>query len=87
MKVLLDNKERKQFPDFPEELPDELFNEDWAQKVHLQSLKRLNERGGLSPIEMLVNIRKLSLQIIYREFTTEMAINILNTYLKQWKSQ
>jgi hypothetical protein len=82
MKVLFDYRERKKYSDFPEELPDELFNEDWAYKIHSQTLKRLNERGGLSPQEMIVNIRKLSFRIFCREFTIEMAINILTEILE-----
>jgi hypothetical protein len=59
MRVLLDYYERLKYPDFPKELPDSLFNEEWAQKIHSQSLKRLNERGGLHPKEMIGNIKKL----------------------------
>ena len=85
MKVLLHEWERKKLPDFLKEFPDELLNEDWAQKIHGQTLKHLNERGGLSPLEMLVNVRKLSFKA-FNEMNDEMAINILNTYLKLWKS-
>lgn len=60
MDVLFNYNEKKLFPDFPKSLPDELFNEEWANKIHSQSLKRLNERGGLSILEMIGNIKHLS---------------------------
>lgn len=34
------------------------LNEEWAQRNHDQSLKRLAERGGLSPCEALANIER-----------------------------
>jgi hypothetical protein len=44
------------FPHCPVAFPMELFNEEWAQKNHGQSLQRLAERGGLSVCEMMANI-------------------------------
>ena len=35
------------------------FSEDWAQTVHGQTLARLNERGGLHPCEMYMNLNKI----------------------------
>lgn len=40
------------------EVPMRFFNEDWAQKIHDQSLTTLDSRGGLSLIEMVCNIRR-----------------------------
>lgn len=34
------------------------LNEDWAQKIHGQTLGQLARRGGLSPAEILVNIER-----------------------------
>lgn len=34
------------------------LNEEWAQHNHSQSLKRLNERGGLSPCEAVAIIQR-----------------------------
>lgn len=51
----------KKFPGLPKEVPDTLFNEEWAQRNHDQTLKRLNERGGLGVGEMLDNIHKRKL--------------------------
>lgn len=42
--------------DCPKKIPFAMLNEEMAQKVHNQSLKRLNERGGMSPAEVVANI-------------------------------
>lgn len=60
MKVLLDTSEEKEFPLCPKEFPDEFFSEEMAQRIHGQSLARLNERGGMSPGEMILNILKMN---------------------------
>lgn len=49
----------KKYPDCPKEIPMSLLNEANAFGIHGQSLERLNERGGLSPIEIIGNIRNL----------------------------
>lgn len=41
-----------------EAVPMGLFNEEWAQRNHGQTLHRLAERGGLGLLEMLDNIYK-----------------------------
>lgn len=43
--------------------PTECLSEKWAQKVHGQSLARLDERGGMSPQEIFVNLNKLDLRL------------------------
>lgn len=40
----------------PTEFPDSLLSEAWAQTNHSQTLKRLNERGGLCIGEIACNI-------------------------------
>ena len=82
MRVLLDSRERKPFPNFPDEIPDEFFNEEWAQKIHGQTLARLNERGGLDPREMIMNIEKLSLDE-FRNLSLGRAINSLNILMQK----
>ena len=76
MKTLLDSREWKQYPDFPQEFPDSWFNEEWAFKVHNQTLARLNERGGLDPREMICNIEHLNTQQ-YRQLTLDEAVKKL----------
>jgi hypothetical protein len=51
---------KKIFPELPDDVPNELLNEDWANKIHLQTLKRLQEMGGLSIIEMIMNLSKIT---------------------------
>lgn len=55
------------------------LNEDWAKKIHDQTLERLAERGGLSPIELMVNIQKLPFQDIYR-VTEDAACEYIKQY-------
>lgn len=55
------NDELKTVPDF-------LLSEEVAQKNHSQSLKRLNERGGLSYGEMFCNIMRLDLKFLMNNF-------------------
>lgn len=42
----------------PSEIPDKLLNEEYAQKNHSQSIKRLSERGGITLEEALAIIQK-----------------------------
>ena len=46
----------KKYPNCPKEIPDSMLNEKNANRIHMQSLKRLNERGGMSPVEIILNI-------------------------------
>jgi hypothetical protein len=45
--------------ELPDEVPNEMLNQDWAMKIHSQTLERLNERGGLTVLEILINIKKI----------------------------
>ena len=47
------------FDGLPEKVPFSILDEEWAQKIHRQSLDRLNERGGLCPAEIYWNIHKI----------------------------
>jgi hypothetical protein len=85
MQVFFNYGDKKLFPDFPESLPNELFNEEWAQHIHSQTLKRLNERGGLHPCEMIGNIKKLSCSEI-GEYNTKKAIEELIEILNNYKN-
>lgn len=76
MRVLFDSREWKQYPDFPQEFPDSLFNEEWALKIHGQTLQRLNERGGLDPHEMICNIEHLNIQEL-RQLTLDETVKKL----------
>ena len=57
MKVHTDfGQYHKRFPHCPKEVPMSLLSERWAQRNHGQSLDQLNERGGMSAIELVCNI-------------------------------
>jgi hypothetical protein len=83
MRVLLDLRERKnsKYPNFPDELPNSWFNEEWAEKRHGQTLSHLNSRGGLGPEEMVMNIEHLSLDD-FRKLTLNDAMEKLLEKLK-----
>lgn len=49
---------RKIFPELPDEIPNEKLSEDWANRIHGQTLERLNERGGLSIAELIMNLKR-----------------------------
>lgn len=63
---------------FPKEVPMQIFNEEWAQRNHGQSLDYLNERGGLSPNEMLAIIEKRPWKKINE---VEAMLKIINNYV------
>jgi hypothetical protein len=44
----------------PESVPWERLSEEWAQRLHQQSLERLAFSGGLDPFEIAANVHKLT---------------------------
>lgn len=62
MPVLMYSYERRKYPDCPMEVPMEWLSEDMARTNHGQTLKRLKERGGLSPRELWSNIERRPLR-------------------------
>ena len=54
MTVMSDNK------DCPKQIPFAILNEEWAEINHSQTLKKLNECGGMSPVEIVANIEHIS---------------------------
>lgn len=75
MKIMYDHKYRDYERGYPTEYPTELLNEDWADKIHGQTLERLNERGGLCPEEIYTNIHRLP----FKEL-----LKLDYHYCKQW---
>lgn len=66
---ILDNIDRsgnKIYKDLPDAIPNDILNKEWADKIHGQSLERLNERGGLSVIELIMNLKRLTMSDMYR---------------------
>ena len=44
----------------PPSIPWERLSEEWAQRLHGQSLERLALGGGLDPFEIAANVHKLT---------------------------
>jgi uncharacterized protein YacL len=61
MRMHSDCKRDKGLKNVPDSVPMSLLNEEQAKSNHGQTLKRLNERGGLGVLEMLDNINKRKL--------------------------
>lgn len=68
-RILHNNTDLKKWPDMPTEIPWDMLNELMAERNHGQTLKRLNERGGLGITECLFNIKGIRLQ--FREETRQ----------------
>lgn len=66
-----------QFPVTLKEFPNELMNEKYADEIHGQTLARLEERGGLSPCEILVNVLGLSFRWISNNPSTAKQVELL----------
>lgn len=66
--------------DMPDDCPAyirmDALNEQWAQRNHSQSLKRLNERGGLSACEALAIIQHRG----WRRMTPTEAVEAVKPY-------
>ena len=58
MKIQLPYFDKKQYPDCPLTVPDDILNEKHAWRNHGQTLSGLNERGGLSPCEAVAIAEK-----------------------------
>lgn len=81
MKVLMNKEHWKLYPDCPKEFPNELLSSEYANHIHGQTLKRLDERGGLSPAEIVGNVNKLEWNFIV-EMTKEDAIRRIKKYIE-----
>jgi len=69
----------------PKSVPMSLLNEEWAQKNHGQTLKRLNERGGMGVMEILDNIHKRRSSFGTRETEAHLdeLLKILNEHVEK----
>lgn len=83
MRVLLSPSDLRKYPDCPKSVPFELLNEEQAMKNHSQTLDRLNERGGMSPIEIVANVLKKDCLWILLYDNTDQAIKVINSWLKK----
>ena len=72
--------------DCPKRIPFAMLSEKMAYEVHSQTLKRLNERGGMSPIEIVANIEKFNpFGSKYNSFDEQLYITKLKKYLKLYE--
>lgn len=76
------HKYKKYFVECPLEIPMNLLNEEWAQNNHSQTLKRLAERGGLDPTEILANIERRD----WKKIDVVEALKQLLDYLERYNN-
>ena len=62
------------------EFPTKLLNEQHAQKIHSQSLSRLDERGGMTYTEIIMNIFGLDIRDV--KYDSVMHENLLKHIVK-----
>lgn len=86
--ILLDSKEKREHPDWPTSVPWSLIepHEEQARANHYQTLKRLAERGGLSPLEMqyIIQDRKFVYHNDYTAATAEAVAFISDLLTKRY---
>jgi hypothetical protein len=88
---IIDNQNlhnKKVFPELPDDFPDELLSEEWALRIHGQTLKRLNERGGLSVHELLMNLKRMTIRQFDNTFkggVTKYEVDELLSYINEVK--
>lgn len=71
----------KELTGVPTTVPMGMLNDEWSLKNHKQTLKRLNQRGGLGIVEMLDNIHKRKLS--FRK-ETQADVDELNALIKNY---
>lgn len=67
---ILDNYKygKKVFANLPDEFPNEKLNREKAMKIHSQTLERLNERGGMGIMEIIMNLSEWGMDELYRRY-------------------
>ena len=67
----------------PKEISFRYLNEEQAQRNHMQSLDRLNQRGGMSAVEVVANIERKSFSKLNHDiYDDEYYVMKLCEYLK-----
>jgi hypothetical protein len=74
MPILLPYRYQGKFPDLPASVPMSILDEDIALANHGQTLARLAERGGLSPVEIMACHTRAPLRSLFAPNTTEAAV-------------
>lgn len=81
-KVLI-GYDKKNLLNMPNHIPWDMLNDEYAQINHMQTLTRLNDRGGLCVTEILANIHKQR----RRDWTvTQATVDELNVLVKNYYS-
>lgn len=70
MKIIdnYDNDGKKIFANLPDEIPNEKLNREKAMKIHSQTLERLNERGGMSILEIIMNLSEFGMTELFQKY-------------------
>ena len=84
--VLADYYYRKAHPTCPRSVPWAMLapHEAWAEKNHGQTLARINQRGGLSPLEMVAVLENRRFRDI-RHMTGTEALDRLTFHIDVWE--
>lgn len=82
MKVLMNKKDWRDFPDCPKIFPDNLLSEEMAYTNHGQSLEKLDSRGGLHPCEIVWNCNKIGA----KEYTGSESLNATSIAVRRIKA-
>ena len=67
---IIDNyyRGKKLFENLPDEIPNEKLNSDKAWKIHSQTLERLNNRGGMSILELTMNLSDWGMKELFEKY-------------------
>ena len=63
-----DNNGAKRFVNLPDEIPDEKLDRAKAIEIHSQTLERLNERGGMSILELIMNLSEWGMGELFKRY-------------------
>ena len=56
------------FSNLPDEFPDNLIDRDWCFYIHDQSPEKLNSRGGMTIMELLMNKKRMKLSELINKY-------------------
>lgn len=55
------------------------LDEEWAMRIHGQTLERLAQRHGLCPVEIMMNVKRLKFTMKFTDKDKEAAIALVNS--------
>lgn len=85
--LLKTSSQRREYPDWPDGIPWAMIREHARQAIanHGQSLERLAERGGLSPLEMMCVL--LGKELGYYGLLTHDAVEFIIRAVAEWTKE